>query len=170
MKRCTRCKTSMSKEFFGNNKAKHDGLSSECKPCKKINDKASYLRNKEKRLISCKAYVEKNKDKTASYQKQYVKDNIDAIKTYQAKWSQDNRDIHNAHGAKRRARKLNATPKWLSNEHLEKIKEIYKQGSTLNMHVDHIVPLQGKNVCGLHVHWNLQLLTPTENLSKGNKF
>ena len=68
--------------------------------------------------------------------------------------------------ANRRAALLNRTPAWAD---LEEIKEIYVNCPD-GYHVDHIIPLQGKNVSGFHVAENLQYLTPFENLSKGNKF
>lgn len=70
------------------------------------------------------------------------------------------------YAAYRRALKLNATPKWAD---LEKIKEIYLN-CPAGYHVDHIVPLKGKNICGLHIETNLQYLPASENLKKSNKF
>lgn len=77
--------------------------------------------------------------------------------------------------ASRRANKANATPKCLSDEHKKQILKIYEFAKLvektfgIKTHVDHIVPLKGKNVSGLHVPWNLQVLSACENLSKGNK-
>ena len=67
--------------------------------------------------------------------------------------------------SRRRAKMLNATPVWADQN---KIKDIY-QNCPNGYHVDHIVPLQGKLVSGLHVPENLQYLPAKENLSKGNK-
>lgn len=65
-----------------------------------------------------------------------------------------------------KAAKLQRTPKWADQE---KIKEIYKNCPE-GHHVDHIIPLRGNLVCGLHVENNLQYLAAEENLSKSNKF
>lgn len=77
--------------------------------------------------------------------------------------------------AMRHARKLKATPAWLSTEHKEAISLFYKKAKALSTHtstqhhVDHIIPLKGKLVSGLNVPWNLQILTATENCKKSNK-
>jgi len=71
-----------------------------------------------------------------------------------------------ARSSKRRAKTLKATPKWAN---LAKIQEIYNK-CPKGYHVDHKIPLQGKLVCGLHVETNLQCLTATDNMKKGNKF
>ena len=67
--------------------------------------------------------------------------------------------------AQRRAAKLKATPKWAD---LKAIRAVYAQ-CPVGFHVDHIIPLKGENVCGLHIVENLQILSATDNLRKGNK-
>lgn len=71
-----------------------------------------------------------------------------------------------AKAAKRRTSVLNRTPPWVNFQEIESIYLWCPEG----YHVDHIVPLQGELVSGLHVPWNLQYLPATTNLSKGNKW
>ncbi len=69
-----------------------------------------------------------------------------------------------------------STPTWLDEDDFWWINEVYElaalrtQATGIDWHVDHIVPLQGRKVCGLHVPWNLQVITASENSKKGNKF
>ncbi|KMO33922.1 hypothetical protein VQ02_19870 [Methylobacterium variabile] len=83
-----------------------------------------------------------------------------------------NRAKYLAHTRSRQARKMQATPVWAD---LKKIEAIYAEAARLTAetgvphHVDHIYPLRGKTMCGLHVENNLQILTAVENLSKGNR-
>ena len=72
----------------------------------------------------------------------------------------------NAYNAKRRATKLQRTPKWAD---IKAIRQFYLN-CPKGYHVDHIVPLKGVNVSGLHVLNNLQYLSASENCSKGNKY
>lgn len=74
-----------------------------------------------------------------------------------------------ADSERRRARKLSAEPQWLTGAQREAMAEIFRDAARQGKHVDHIVPLRGTAVCGLHVPWNFQLLTPAENWSKGNR-
>ena len=81
----------------------------------------------------------------------------------------------NARTALRRAIKLQATPFWLTKEQKREIRAFYIEAARLTKEtgikhqVDHIVPLQGKTVTGLHVPWNLQILTASQNAAKGNR-
>lgn len=61
----------------------------------------------------------------------------------------------------------NAMPKWVDKEALL---AIYKEAYEAGLEVDHIIPLNGDGVCGLHVPWNLQLVSKSENRKKGKKY
>lgn len=91
------------------------------------------------------------------------------------KWKKKNPGKNAASASKYHSGKLKRTPAWLSNNQLNEIKQFYKHAEYLTHYtktifeVDHIVPLRGKYVSGLHVPWNLQLITAEENRRKYNK-
>lgn len=82
-----------------------------------------------------------------------------------AQWKRDNPELNNAYNDSRKKRVRQATPSWVN---MEDIVNIYLNRPK-GHHVDHIIPLNGKDVCGLHVPWNLQYLPAVENLKKSNK-
>ena len=84
-------------------------------------------------------------------------------------WRRANRGKWNAIVALRYAAKRQATPVWLTTDDFRAIDATYDAAQAINHHVDHVVPLRGKYVCGLHVPWNLQLLPPLENIRKRNR-
>lgn len=116
--------------------------------------KKRYLEKKEEILARTKAYREANREKYREYNREAKKRNAAKM---------------NASNNKRRAYKLKATPAWLTEEHESQILEIYKLAKEKGWHVDHIIPLKSKIVCGLHVPWNLQPLDPITNIKKSNK-
>lgn len=126
-----------------------------------------------------KEYISKyrtdNKDKLIEYGIEYREKNQEKVKQSRADWAKNNPEKRATTEAKRRAAKLHATPIWYESEK-EFIEFVYKcrqelSNSTGVQHdVDHIIPLQGKNVCGLHCIANLQIITQTENCKKSNKF
>jgi L-lactate utilization protein LutB len=89
-------------------------------------------------------------------------------------WKRNNRGKCNATEKLREANKIKRTPAWAN---LDAIRQIYQEAGELNKvhgpnsyHVDHIIPLQGKTVSGLHVEDNLQILKASDNLAKSNKY
>lgn len=85
--------------------------------------------------------------------------------TYHKPYIEAHRSEYNARNANRRAKRIASTPSWANMDLIKKVYDCCPEGC----HVDHKVPLQGDNVCGLHVENNLQYLTSEENLCKSNK-
>ena len=83
-------------------------------------------------------------------------------------WVEKNPNINTFYRALQRARKENLVPLWTTEADLQEIKEFYRNCPE-GYQVDHIVPMKGKTVRGLHVLNNLQYLTPYENYTKANK-
>ena len=131
---------------------------------KKSIDAAYYERNKE--VINAKKAI------------RYLK-NKEQIRAQQAKYYLNNKAIFAKKVAKRHAAKLNRTPNWLTKAHHAEIDGMYEFCQIFNQYistsnnkfeVDHIIPLQGKQVSGLHTPENLQVLTRRSNNKKRNKF
>lgn len=158
--------------FYKNHKAP-DNLAYACKDCAN-----SYVRK----------WAQDNREKAYSYQKNarskkpehykakddvWRKANPKAAVEKTMRWASNNAGAKLAANAKRRANKLKATPLWAD---LEKVKQLYKIAAKWNelwpedpVHVDHVIPLKGKNVSGLHTELNLQILRATDNIKKSNK-
>lgn len=106
--------------------------------------------------------------KSLHYRTSYPENKTKAAKRFKS-WHSKNPNRRRGYSATRRALEKQAKPLWLSDAQHQEIQKIYDT-CPLDSHVDHIIPLAGQNVCGLHVPWNLQHLTKEENLAKGNRF
>ena len=94
---------------------------------------------------------------------------------YRTVWKSKNTVQILADNKARRRKHRQATPPWLTRKQKGEIRQLYQIAITMSRTtgeqyvVDHIVPLRGDNVSGLHVPWNLRVVTRTENLAKSNK-
>ncbi len=165
-KQCLKCKFVKESDQFEKHCQTKDGLQTRCKICRREDKALSYLKNKTATNARTKLYYETNKSKVLSKKQEYYKKNAEKMNEWQLQYARNNKGLYKAIKAKYRAAKLKATPKWAN---LEKIQEIYKN-CPIGYHVDHIIPLQGENICGLHIETNLQYLPASENCRKGNKY
>lgn len=152
-----------------------------CTECLKLewkasaNTRAEYFReyNRREKVKDKKhEWYEANRDKViqaASTRPLHVK------REYQKAWKSKNPLWTRADTKARRRRHRSASPPWLTRQQKKEIREIYKTAITMTnltgerYVVDHIVPLRSDTVCGLHVPWNLRVITQGENLRKSNK-
>ena len=122
-----------------------------------------------------KDYYAANKPKLILQHQQWTADNKEHVKVVMRSWRVANPGKCSALSAKRRAALSQAVPPWITKKQLKQIEAIYIEAKRIHrqdgipQEVDHIYPLRGKAVCGLHVPWNLRILTAVENNKKGNK-
>lgn len=114
------------------------------------------------------SYYKENKERIKEKSAAWANANRDKVRKIASKWALNNRGDKNYEESKRRAAKKMATPKWLTKEDKVAMKEIYRK-CPKGHEVDHIIPLQGKEVTGLHVPWNLQYLPMSLNRKKSNR-
>lgn len=134
---------------------------STCIDCNRSIALVHYRRNSKSRIALVAEYRDKNPRKAKQW----------ARRSYEK-----NKEAYCARSMERHTTKLQRMPLWLTEQHRKEIRAVYKERDRLAeatgkvFHVDHIVPLRGETVSGLHVPWNLQILTAFDNLSKSNKF
>jgi len=165
-KNCAKCGQSKAISEFGVSKQRKDGLRPWCKVCHnaanakwRADNSGFYKKRNEINPEMRKKYDAAYKNKRPNYHKEY----------YEAHKHEFIGRVN-----KRRSKAKYATPSWADKT---KMRLVYKLASNLNRlhgaekyHVDHIIPLQGKRVSGLHVHNNLQIISAVANKSKFNKW
>lgn len=166
---CRDCQKQKPVSEYYQRKDTRDGLYSRCKPCH------SKFSNRNK-----PEYRKKNKEKLRAYNAEYWAANKlkyrEDCRIRARIWYEENRGRAISSVRMREANQKLSTPDWLTKSQIAEIESFYWLARDLysvtgeKYHVDHIIPLQGENISGLHVPWNLQVLPADVNLAKGNRY
>ena len=171
MKTCRCCGESKPLSEFHLKRANPDGYRNDCKACAAVKCRDYVQRNPGVRKAAKRRWRQANPDRARQQAQQWHASNPEASKRYyRTEYEKHYGDLA-AKWAARRALCKEATPVWAD---LAKIKTVYREAAAmrkagLDVHVDHVYPLRGSLVCGLHVHNNLQIISASENLEKGNR-
>jgi hypothetical protein len=131
--------------------------------------------NSEKVKAAKQKYAEENKEAVVARIKAWRDSNPEKMAAARKAWADKNKHKILAKTRKRQAAKLQRTPAWLSKDDIWMMQEAYELAAKrsklfgFQWDVDHIFPLQGKVVSGLHVPLNLQVIPAIENYRKGIK-
>lgn len=180
MKRCSKCNVEKPYEMFTKEKSVSDGFSRWCKSCKKEHKTKWYAENSESEKAKAMQHhyenYEKNKEYRIKKAHEWQNSNRERYREIAKKCYEKTKHKRFAYQALARAAKRNAVPKWIDDQLKQEIQEFYVEARSktketgTHYEVDHIVPLMGEDVCGLHVPWNLRVITRYENRSKANRF
>ena len=165
----------------------------QCLKCNELKIESDFYKNQNRCKTCCiaasKAYQQANKEKFLAYQREYRRNNKEKIASYfypcngdfAIKKSQYNKNYYEKNKAKFAARdvrketlRTQCTPSWADAKRVQAYYDVCSFFNKINgyikYHVDHIVPIQGKKVSGLHVHTNLRVIPASENIRKKNHF
>lgn len=181
MRICTKCREQKPLAAFSKDKKGRGGLRAQCKSCDSAAVLARRALTPERAAERMRQWRESNKEHVAQSKADYKQRNPECDKEYYAEnrerklsnaiaWKRVNSERHAANQARRRARMKQQMPKWANRE---AIVAIYRQCQEMrragqDMQVDHIVPLNGATVSGLHCEANLQIIPSVENSAKRN--
>lgn len=183
-KMCKKCGTTKPATAFHKCSRNKSGLQSKCVACMN----AYYMANQDKLIARTREWERNHKDRKKAWREQwihdnpdkrkavcdkYYKNNKDKARSASKKWKTNNKGKLALYASVRRATKFNSTPIWADMALIEREYELAAWCTKVTgekYHVDHIIPLRGKKVCGLHVHTNMQVIRQKENLTKSNKF
>lgn len=147
-----------------------------CYECVKLRVSKWQRENPEKVKENHDAWVKRNPRVANQRRKQWYVDNIDRHREQMRKYHEARPHLKAVLSSKARATQLQRTPPWLTEDDWWMIDQIYKlaqlrtAATSVEWHVDHIIPLRGKNVSGLHVPANLRVIPAKINLKKGNRY
>lgn len=149
---------------------------SKCIICSSDCPKPLYKREwtKERKYCSSKcsktAYRSNHKEKDKLSKDRWLENNPDKRKQSSATYQKKNREYYAQYSSLYMRKRMKAQLKSLTEWDLFYMTEFYDIAKKRGLEVDHIVPLTHQNVCGLHVPWNLQMLTRAQNARKSNRF
>ena len=175
-KACTKCGEVKPLDGFAVESRNKSGRAAHCKECELARQKEYYADNRDERLAYKKKYREENRDDVAASNKKYREENPEKIKAGQKKYREKNLDKKVAGNAKRRAVKLERIPSWSNEADLKAIKKVYENCRLMSIltgiphEVDHVIPMQGDGISGLHHSTNLAIIPASLNASKSNKW
>lgn len=145
---------------------------SDCLECLAARSRHQRANAPERKAATNARYYSKNKELVLSINASWRANNITRMRSIRRAHYMANKSAYYVASGLRKRRVMQATPSWVDRE---AIRKVYREANTLTAttgikhDVDHVMPLNGRGFCGLHVPWNIQALPTSINRAKGNR-